>query len=175
MRTTLIAAGISAVVALFAGVADDPQGRLIRNVRHELVMLPYYGVFDNLAFSINGRQVTLSGQVSRPSLKPDAERAAKSVDGVENVINEIEVLPTSPNDDRIRIATYRAVYGYDSPLNRYAMQAVPPIHIIVNNGNVVLVGYVANEGDKNIANIRAQGVSGAFSVKNQLMVDGKDK
>ncbi len=173
MRITSIAALLSAVIALFVGVADEPQNKLVRQIRHELVMLPYYGVFDNLTFSLRGREVKLAGQVSRPSLKSDAAAVVKMVAGVETVVNEIEILPTSPNDDRIRIATYRAVYGDDSPLNRYALQAVPPIHIIVRNGNVTLVGLVSNEGDKTIANLRANGVSGVFSVKNELMVEGK--
>lgn len=166
---------LSATIALFVAVADDPQGILVRHVRHELVMLPYYGVFDNLAFSVNGREVRLIGQVSRPSLKTDAANVVKSVQGVENVVNEIEVLPLSPSDDSIRIAVYRAVYGFDSPLSRYALQAVPPIHIIVKNGNVTLVGFVATDGDRTIANIRANGVSGVFSVRNELAVDKKEK
>ncbi len=175
MRTISIAAVISSAIALFVGVAEDPQGRMLRHVRHELVMLPYYGVFDNLTYSVNGREVRLMGQVSRPSLKQDAAAAVKNVEGVETVVNEIEVLPTSPMDDRIRLATYRAIYGGDSPLNRYALQAVPPIHIIVKNGNVTLVGFVASEGDKTIANLRAKGVSGVFAVKNDLAVDKKEK
>ncbi|WP_031500934.1 BON domain-containing protein [Bryobacter aggregatus] len=158
------------IATLFLGAANDPQQTLERHVRHELVMLPYYGVFDNLMFQVNGREVRLLGQVSRPSLKPDAARAVKNVEGVETVVNDIEVLPTSPNDDRIRLAVYRAIYGHNT-LNRYALQAVPPIHIIVKNGNVTLVGRVANEMDKNIANIQANGVSGVFSVKNELIVD----
>ena len=175
MRTTGIAVALSAVIALFVGVADDPQANLVRHIRHELVVLPYYGVFDNLTFSLKGSEVKLAGQVSRPSLKSDAASVVRMVAGVETVVNEIEILPTSPSDDRIRIATYRAVYGDDSPLNRYALQAVPPIHIIVKNGNVTLVGFVSNDGDRNIANIRANGVSGVFSVKNELKVDGKGK
>ncbi len=149
---------------------EGKEAKVIRQVRHELVMLPYYGVFDNLAFKLNGRTVTLLGQVARPSLKSSAERVVKDVEGVENVINQIEVLPTSPNDDSIRIATYRSIYG-DNMLYRYGLQAVPPIHIIVRNGNVTLVGVVANEADKNVAGIRANSVSGVFSVKNELSVE----
>jgi hyperosmotically inducible protein len=110
------------------------------------------------------------GQVVRPSLKPDSGRVVAQVEGVESVVNEIEVLPTSPNDDRIRLATYRAIYN-DNMLYRYGLQAVPPIHIIVRNGNVTLVGVVANQADKNVAGIRASGVSGSFSVKNELVVE----
>lgn len=152
--------------------ADRVRGRLVKEVRHELVMLPYYGVFDNLAFRLDGNAVTLIGQVTRPTLKSDAERAVKDIEGVERVTNQIEVLPLSPNDDRIRRDVFRAIYGQAS-LNRYSIQAVPPIHIIVRNGQVTLEGVVANEGDKNIANIQANGVSGVFGVKNNLMVEGK--
>ena len=149
---------------------DRATQRLAREARHELVMLPYYGVFDNLAFRVDGSTVTLEGQVTRPTLKSDAEKVVKNIEGVERVVNNIEVLPLSPNDDRLRLATYRAIYG-DTQLSRYGLQAVPPIHIIVNNGNVTLEGVVANEGDKNIANVRANGVSGVFSVKNNLRVE----
>lgn len=148
-----------------------PTGRLEKEVRHELVMLPYYGVFDNLAFRVDGATVTLLGQVTRPTLKSDAGRVVKDIEGVQNVKNEIEVLPVSPNDERVRMAVYRAIYG-DTALNRYGLQAVPSIHIIVKNGNVALEGVVANEGDRNIANIRANGVSGVFGVTNNLAVEG---
>jgi hyperosmotically inducible protein len=144
--------------------------RLERMVRHELVMLPYYGVFDNLAFRVDGERVTLLGQVTRPTLKSDAERVVKQVEGVETVENEIEVLPVSPNDDRIRVAVYRAIYGHNA-LFRYALMAVPSIHIIVKNGNVTLEGVVASEADRNIANVQANQVSGVFSVKNNLRLE----
>lgn len=174
MRLTICILALSAILA--AADKDKPgeskESRMQRQIRHELVMLPYYGVFDELAFKTNGRTVTLMGRVSRPSLKPDAERAAKQVDGVESVVNEIEVLPTSPNDDRIRLATYRAIYS-DNMLYRYGLQAVPPIHIIVKNGNINLVGMVANESDKNVAGLRANGVSGAFGVTNNLQVENR--
>ena len=146
------------------------QDRITREVRHELVMLPYYGVFDNLAYKVDGYTVTLMGQVTRPTLKSDAENVVKKIEGVEHVKNEIEVLPPSPGDDRIRRAVYRAIYG-DTVLNRYALQAVPPIHIIVKNGNVALEGVVATEADKNVAGIRSNGVSGVFAVANNLRVE----
>ena len=133
-------------------------------------MLPYYGVFDNLSYKVEGYTVTLMGQVTRPTLKSSAEKVVKDIEGVEGVVNQIEVLPLSPNDDRLRLAIYRAVYG-SAQLNRYALQAVPSIHIIVKNGNVTLEGVAANEGDKNIAGIKANGVSGVFSVKNNLSVE----
>jgi hyperosmotically inducible protein len=159
-------------MATAANQAASSRGteRIIREVRHELVMLPYYGVFDNLAYKVDGANVTLMGQVTRPTLKSDAENVVKKIEGVEHVKNEIEVLPPSPGDDRIRRAEYRAIYG-DNVLSRYALQAVPPIHIIVKNGNVTLEGVVATEADKNIAGIRANGVSGVFSVTNNLRVE----
>ena len=146
------------------------QRRLEREVRHELVTLPYYDVFDNLEYRVDGSQVTLSGQVVRPTLKSGAENVVKNIEGVEKVTNNIEVLPLSPNDDRLRVAVYRAIYGHTA-LQRYSVRSVPPIHIIVKSGNVTLEGVVANEGDKNIANIQANGVSGVFSVKNNLRVE----
>jgi hyperosmotically inducible protein len=144
--------------------------RLIKETRHELVMLPYYGVFDNLSYRVNGDEVELFGQVTRPTLKSDAERVVKGIEGVERVVNKIEVLPVSPEDDRIRMAVYRAIYGH-SVLNRYGIQAVPPIHIIVKNGRVTLEGVVASEMDKNVANIQANSVSGVFGVTNNLRVE----
>lgn len=157
--------------AAFAGQAGRAgQQRLERQVRHELVMLPYYGVFDNLAFRVDGASVTLLGQVTRPTLKTDSERAVKAIEGVEKVVNRIEVLPVSPNDDRLRMAVYRAIYSQPG-LDMYALRAVPPIHIIVKNGNVTLEGVVANQGDKDRANIQARGVPGVFSVANNLRVE----
>jgi hyperosmotically inducible protein len=154
-----------------AGTSDE--SRLAREVRHELVMLPYYGIFDDLGFTVNGNTVTLLGQVTRPTLKSDAGNVVKRIEGVTNVVNNIEVLPLSPDDDRIRMATYRAIYGDPALSSRYGFHALPPIHIIVKNGHVRLEGVVANEGDKNIAGIRANGVPGAFSVENDLKVEGK--
>jgi len=153
-----------------ARVGDRVRSRLEREVRHELVMLPYYNVFDNLAFQVEGSTVTLLGQVTRPTLKSDAERVVKDIEGVERVNNQIEVLPLSPSDDQIRIAAFRSIYGASS-LNRYAHQAVPSIHIIVKNGNLALEGVVGNEGDKNIAGLQANSVPGVFSVKNNLRVE----
>ena len=176
MRKLWIPALLAAAFVLPASAEhENAKGydRFVKEIRHELVMLPYYGVFDNLAYSVNGYNVTLMGQVTRPTLKSDAERVVKDIEGVQSVTNNIEVLPLSPNDDRIRMAVYRAIYG-DTALNRYALNAVPPIHIIVKNGQVILEGVVANEGDKNIANIRANGVSGVFGVTNHLQVEGRE-
>ena len=149
--------------------SDRSQERLIKEVRHELVMLPYYTVFDNLAYKVDGNNVTLFGQVSRPTLKSDAERAVKHIEGVESVTNNIEVLPLSPNDDQIRRAVYRAIYSQPG-LDLYSLRAVPTIHIIVKNGNVTLAGAVANQGDKQRAVIAAKGVSGVFSVSDEIQV-----
>jgi hyperosmotically inducible protein len=155
-----------------AGQPGGAPDRITREVRHELVMLPYYGVFDNLAYRVDGTTVTLLGQVTKPTLKSDAGNVVKKIEGVEKVDNQIQVLPLSPMDDRIRVAEYRAIYGHPG-LDRYAMQAVPPIHIIVDNGKVALEGVVANQGDKDLANIRANTVSGVFSVVNNLRVESR--
>jgi hyperosmotically inducible protein len=143
--------------------------RIQREVRHELLMLPYLDVFDNLAYKVDGYNVTLMGQVTRPTLKSDAERVVKKIEGVEKVDNQIEVLPPSPMDDRIRLRLYRAIYGFPS-LQKYALGVQKPIRIIVKGGNVTLEGVVDNEGDKNTAGIRAKSVSGTFSVNNNLQV-----
>ena len=149
--------------------------RIIKEVRHELVMLPFYGVFDNLAYKVDpDGTVTLLGQVSRPVLKSDAENAVKRIEGVEKVVNNIEVLPTSIEDDRIRRAAYRAIYGNDV-LSQYQLRAVPPIHIIVKNGHITLEGVVARQMDKQIAGMQANSVPGAFSVTNNLVVEEEDK
>jgi hyperosmotically inducible periplasmic protein len=153
--------------------STSAQERLIREVRHELVMLPYYGVFDNLAYRVNGNTVELYGQVTRPTLKSDAEGVVKKIEGVDRVVNNIEVLPLSPNDDRLRLALFRAIYGHTA-LNRYAIQAVPPIHIIVTNGNVTLEGVVATQMDKQIAEMQAKSVPGVFSVTNNLKVESSE-
>jgi hyperosmotically inducible protein len=146
------------------------EDRITREVRHELVMLPYYGVFDNLAYRVDGGIVTLMGQVTRPTLKSDAGKAVFRIEGVDKVDNQIQVLPLSPVDDRTRLAVYRAIYGHPG-LDRYALQAVPPIHIIVENGKVTLEGVVSTQSDKDMANIRANGVGGVFSVVNNLRVE----
>jgi hyperosmotically inducible protein len=149
------------------------ENKMIQQIRHKLVSLPYYGVFDDIGFNINGGTVTLVGQVTRPVLKDDAGRAVKEVEGVTNVVNNLEVLPLSGNDDQIRRAVYRAIYGDPMLSTRYGYQALPSIHIIVKNGNVRLEGVVANEMDRNVVNIKANGVSGVFKVQNDLKVEGK--
>ena len=157
-----------------ANMGGRGQDRVTREVRHELVMLPYYGVFDNLVYRVDGSTVRLYGQVTRPTLKNDAENVVKGIEGVTRVDNQIQVLPLSSMDDGIRIAEYRAIFGKPG-LDRYAMQAVPPIHIIVDHGKVTLEGVVANEGDKNQAGIYANSVSSVFSVTNNLRVEGDRK
>jgi osmotically-inducible protein OsmY len=143
---------------------------LQNKVRHELVMLPYYSVFDHITYKVDGDRVELAGQVQRPTLKSDAARVVQQIEGVSLVTNNIEVLPLSPNDDRIRLGVYRAIYG-SSALSRFSLQPVPPIHIIVKNGHVTLEGVAANEMDKNIANIRAHSVPGVFSIAQNIVVE----
>jgi hyperosmotically inducible protein len=154
----------------------EPLSRqnLIKEVRHHLLLLPYYSVFDNLSYRIDGDTVTLQGQVVRPTLKSDAESAVKEIEGVTGVVNKIEVLPVSPMDDELRRGVYRAIYS-DAVLSHYAYFSVASIHIIVKNGNVTLEGVVNNESDKNLANLRANGVPNVFSVKNNLTIAPSSK
>jgi hyperosmotically inducible protein len=183
--TLLFVVTIFSMVAPASATTQDNQpagalnqkayDRIVKEVRHELVMLPYYGVFDNLSYKVDpDGTVTLIGQVARPTLKSDSENVVKKIEGVEKVVNNIEVLPTSFNDDRIRRDVYRAIYG-NSVLSPYQMRAVPPIHIIVKNGHVTLEGAVARSMDKQIAGVQANGVSGVFSVDNNLLVDEPEK
>ncbi len=139
-------------------------------VRHELVMLPYLSVFDNITFQVDGSTVTLAGEVNRPSLKKSADRVVARIEGVNLVVNEIEVLPTSPYDDRIRLQVLRALYGHPA-LDRYSLSAQPAIRIIVKRGDVTLEGVVNRELEKSIANLQANSVPGVFSVTNNLKVE----
>ena len=172
-KFTLTIGGVLLLVP-FASGATSPEARALasleKQVRHELVMLPWLGVFDNLEFQVNGDTVILRGQVTRPTLQKDAERVVSRIEGVNKVVNNIEVLPLSPFDNRIRIAAYRQIFGFGA-LSRYSLGAVPSIRIIVKNGHIALYGVVANEGDRNIAGIRANGVAGAFSITNGLQVE----
>lgn len=143
---------------------------LENKVRHELIMLPYLNVFDDVSFRVDGGTVTLFGEVTQPYLKSDAENAVKHVEGVARVENQIEVLPLSRFDDAIRLRTARAIYGY-APLQRYGMGTQPSIRIIVKNGNVTLTGFVSTDMDKQLAYTRANGVPGVFAVQNQLQID----
>jgi len=149
--------------------SQKAEERIQKEVRHQLLLLPYLSVFDNLAYKVNGYDVALLGQVTRPVLKSDAGRAVKSIEGVEKVDNQIEVLPLSPSDDRLRRQLFRTIYGFPS-LQRYALPVIKPIRIIVKNGHVTLEGVVDSEADKNTAGIRANTVPGIFEVKNNLQV-----
>lgn len=171
---TAAAAVLTLSGSLMASVRNKPVTDLPNAIRHELVMLPYYNVFDSLSYRVDpDGHVTLYGEVTRPALKSDAANVVKRLEGVTGITNDIDVLPLSPFDDRIRVAVARAIYGY-GPLQRYGMGAQPPIHIIVKNGNVTLEGVVANDFDRNVANIRANGVGGVFSVTNKLQVEGRN-
>jgi len=170
---TLFLASLAAPLTLFARtqrkIPARAEERIERQVRHEILMLPYFNVFDNITYKVEGYNVTLMGAVTQPVLKKEAQNVVKRIEGVENVDNQIEVLPTSSMDDQLRIKLYRAIYGYE-PLQRYALSVIKPIRIIVKNGHVDLEGVVDSEGDKNLVNIRANGVSGVFSVTNHLKV-----
>jgi osmotically-inducible protein OsmY len=169
-------------VTLFAlvtlGVAQDvqrdqpsakSQERIVKEVRHELLMLPYFGVFDYIAFKVEGYTVTLIGSVVKPVTKSDAENSIKRIEGVEKVDNQIEVLPPSSMDDRLRERLFRAIYQYPA-LQKYELGVQKPIRIIVKSGRLTLEGVVDSDGDKNMAGIRANTVSGVFSVTNNLQV-----
>ncbi|MFZ1139288.1 MAG: BON domain-containing protein, partial [Candidatus Sulfotelmatobacter sp.] len=162
-RPLILFASLLAIVTLGAAQDTQPsaksQERIIREVRHELLMLPYLGVFDDIAYKVDGSTVTLFGQVVRPVLKSDAENAVKRIEGVEKVDNQIEVLPPSSMDDRLRIALFRAIYQYPA-LQRYELGVQKPIRIIVKNGRVTLEGVVDGEADKNLVGLRANSVPG---------------
>ena len=169
---------IAATAALGAHVTTNEQflsqEQVAKKVRHELVTLPYYGIWDNLAYKVEGGTVTLYGQVLRPSTRKDAERRVAKIKGIERVVNNIEVLPLSSFDDSTRVRTLRAL-SRTGGLYRYFMGANPSLHIIVNNGHVALEGVVSNKGDKQMAYIVARGVPGAFSVTNNLRVEGEER
>jgi hyperosmotically inducible protein len=145
------------------------QDRINREVYHELVMLPQLTIFDNLSYKVDGNTVNLMGEVRNAVLKDEAEHAVKKIEGVEKVNNRIDILPPSPNDDRIRRQVARALFN-DDRLFKYSMGSVPPIHIIVKGGHVTLEGVVDNQADKNTAGLRANSVPGVFSVQNNLRV-----
>jgi hyperosmotically inducible protein len=174
MKHSLILLVLVCLLAVNAlGVAQEPsaraQERITREVRHELLMLPYFNVFDNIAYKVDGYNVTLLGQVRNPTLKSDAENVVKRIEGVEKVDNQIEVLPPSPMDDGLRLRLFHALYGFPA-LQKYELGVQKPIRIIVKNGHVTLEGVVDSEADKNLAGLRANTVSGTFSVSNNLQV-----
>jgi hyperosmotically inducible periplasmic protein len=166
---TLLTLTVAAQNAQRGEPTAKSEERITREVRHELLMLPYFGVFDNIAYKVNGYEVTLLGQVVRPSLKSDAENAVKRIEGVEKVDNQIEVLPPSSADDRIRLQLFRAIYRYPA-LQKYELGVQKPIRIIVKNGRATLEGVVDSEADKNLVGLRANTVPGIFSVTNNLQV-----
>ncbi len=171
---TLVALlAVTGSVAVAAPTTNDVTAnyKLNEQVRKELVTLPYYGIFDNLAFKREGSTVTLYGQVVRPTTRSSAERRVRNLEGVERVVNQIEVLPLSSFDDGIRLRTYRAIFNTGG-LYRYALGANPSLHIVVNRGRVTLEGVVGNTGDARLAYIAARGVPGVFEVTNNLRVEG---
>jgi hyperosmotically inducible periplasmic protein len=159
----------NAQLAMRPAMQNPDEQRITREVRHELVMLPYYSIFDDLEYSVNGGTVTLLGSVTNPTLKSDAENAVKRIEGVTQVNNQIKVLPPSPADDQIRRQVARAVSNQGG-LYRYFMGAVPSIHIIVDNGHVTLKGVVDNQADDTQAKLAANQVPGVFSVKDELQI-----
>ena len=167
----LATALVIGTLPIFAGTGNPPSQNLADQVRHQIVMIPYYSVFDDLNYSVDNSTgiVTLSGAVTWPVVKDDAVRSVKHLPGVTKVIDNIRVLPLSTFDNRIRMAEYRSIYGFGG-LYRYGMGTQPSIHIIVDNGHVTLIGVVDNEADKDVANIRANTVSGVFSVTNNLRI-----
>jgi hyperosmotically inducible protein len=153
-----------------ASPANPAQARIQKEVRHELLMLPYFTVFDNIAFRVEAETVTLLGDVTRPVLKSDAENAVKQIEGVEQVVNKINVLPPAPMDSQSRVALYRSIYGFPA-LEKYAMGVQKPIRIVVNMGKVTLEGVVDSQADKDMVGLRANTVPGIFSVTNNLQVE----
>ncbi len=171
--TNQILAVVLATVPVAMSAAPNNQApdltKTEKQVRHELVTLPFLSIYDNLSFQVEGGKVILTGHVIRPTLKSGAEQVVRRLEGVTSVENQIEVLPLSPFDDALRLRLAQAIYGY-GPLNRYSLGAQPPIRIIVKNGNVTLEGVVGNAMDRQLAFMRANGVSGVFSVTNSLGV-----
>ena len=168
-----VALGLATLPAAAANHARH-LSPLEKQVRHELVTMPYYSLFDNLVFQVEGTKVTLSGQTIRPTIKSSAERLVARLEGVTSVDNQIEVLPVSSFDDDLRLRVTRAIYT-NPVLDRLGLRSVPGIHVIVKNGGVTLEGVVASEGQRNVAFLEANGVSGAFSVTNNLRVENSKK
>jgi hyperosmotically inducible protein len=169
----LIAASVAVAAPVDSGVQRTAYEQMSKRVRKELVTLPWYGVFDNLAYEIDGSTVTLQGQVVQPSTRKDAERRIRKIAGVERVVNNIQVLPLSSFDDSIRADAYRALFGWNSPLFRYGRGTNPSIHIVVDRGHLALEGVVANEGDRRLAYMLVNSVPGVFSVTNNLRAENE--
>ncbi len=175
MATLAMLILLATAMAAPAQESERMQDRISKQVRKELVMLPFYSLFDNFKYSVSpAGEVTLMGEVSRPTLKTDSERVVQRIEGVTKVINQIEVLPLSPMDDRIRVATFNAIYGHPT-LRPLAIRAVPPIHIIVKNGDITLEGMVNSKLERQIAEMQARQVPGAFKVTNNLQVEQTGK
>lgn len=175
-RRIAISLALLVSLAPLASAVDSkrrPVAEIQENVRRELIRLPWYSIFDFIEFRVvEDNHVILTGHVTRPVLKSDAAGVVWDVKGVERVTNNIEVLPLSTMDDRIRRQVASSIYGF-GPLQRYSLGALPSIHIIVKNGHVILKGWVANTGDKTFARIRANTVGGVFSVTDELMVPSR--
>jgi hyperosmotically inducible protein len=169
---TAMAAGVVLIGTTLLAANNPTPRTLEEQVRHEILMVPYIGVFDNLNYQVDNGVVTLSGEVTQPVRKTDVERAVASINGVTAVNDRIEVLPLSPFDDRIRVRTLRTMLR-SAPLDKYFQGVQPSIRIIVKNGNVTLDGVVLNSGDRQIAYMTANQVSGVFSVKNNLQIEPK--
>jgi hyperosmotically inducible periplasmic protein len=177
----VVAMAFASGATAFAGAKNQPPRQAARSevalskeVRHQLVMLPYLTLFDNLEYSVNGTAVTLSGYAVNPTLKSDAGNVVKHIEGVTQVTNNIKVLPPSSMDWQIRRAEYRAIYGY-AGLWKYAMGALPPVHIVVDMGHVMIFGIVDSQADKNLIGLRAKTVPNVFSVQNDLQVANSGK
>jgi hyperosmotically inducible protein len=173
-----LAAALALAASLAVAAPAEKRERtaseqLGEKVRKELVTLPWYGVFDNLAYEVDGSTVKLYGQVVQPSTRRDAERRVRKLRGVEQVVNNIEVLPLSPFDDSIRATAYRALFGWNSPLFRYGRGVNPSVHIVVNRGHLTLEGVVATEGDRRLAYMLVNSVPGVFSVTNNLRAENE--
>jgi hyperosmotically inducible protein len=169
-KQLMLTAALLAAQAVFAAAPQPQEARIVKQVRTELVTLPSYNLFDTFTFQVDDGTVTLMGKVTSPTLKSSAENVVKRIEGVKTVNNQIDVLPLSPNDDRLRVALYQAIYGH-TVLQTLAIRAVPPIHIIVENGKVTLEGAVANSMQKTIAGMQANSVPGVFAVTNNLLPD----
>ena len=175
MKSKLLISFMGCILLALTALAQNAtssksQDRITREVRHELLMLPYFGVFDYIGYKVDGSTVTLVGEVVRPTLKSDAQNVVKRIEGVERVDNQIEILPPSSQDDQLRIALFRAIYQYPA-LQKYELGVVKPIRIIVKSGRVTLEGVVDSDTDKNLVGVRANSVPGIFSVTNNLQVE----
>ena len=171
----LVGAGVMGAATRESAAVPGSDADLANRVRHEIVMYPYYSIWDDISFRVNNGQVELMGAVNQPYKKADVQRLVQRVAGVTAVTNDLKVLPLSNFDDRLRLQVARAIYR-DPVLSRYALQAVGPIHIIVDNGRVTLTGVVSTEMERNVAGMRASGAGLSFgAVTNNLQVENPSK